>query len=262
MTLSTVTILIANYNDENYIDKAIESAINQDYPGKLNICIVDDGSTDGSWKVIQSYLKNSKRDESHDLEVYKTTNTGRYGNTNIIAIKSPNGGPSSARNIGIEYTISFTDIYAILDSDDEMYEDKVSSCIKVFSRGEGMIGVVYGDYDTLHSDTGKIIREYKEPYNRKRLVQECIVHSGSLISKQALEAVLEETGFYDSTMRTCEDYDLWMRISEKFIIAHVPKSLTKVRVTGNNSSFIVNQEIWRNNWVKVMEKRQQRMHAQ
>ena len=63
MTLSTVTILIANYNDENYIDKAIESAINQDYPGKLNICIVDDGSTDGSWKVIQSYLKNSKRDE-------------------------------------------------------------------------------------------------------------------------------------------------------------------------------------------------------
>jgi hypothetical protein len=125
-----------------------------------------------------------------------------------------------------------------------------------------MIGVVYGDYDTFHSSTGKIIREYKEPYNRKRLVQECIVHSGSLISKQALEAVLEETGFYDSTMRTCEDYDLWMRISEKFIIAHVPKSLTKVRVTGDNSSFIVNQEIWRDNWVKVMEKRQQRMHAQ
>tara|TARA_R100001377_G_C3193977_1_gene111751 strand:- start:1395 stop:2183 length:789 start_codon:yes stop_codon:yes gene_type:complete len=262
MTLSTVTILIANYNDENYIGKAIKSAINQDYPGKLNICIVDDGSTDGSWKVIQSYLKNSKRDESHDLEVYKTNNIGKYGNTNIIAIKSPNGGPSSARNTGIEYTIGFTDIYAILDSDDEMYEDKVSSCLEVFSRGEGMIGVVYGDYDTLHANTGKIIREYKEPYNRKRLVQECIVHSGSLISKQALEAVLEETGFYDATMRTCEDYDLWMRISEKFIISHVPRSLTKVRVTGDNSSFIVNQETWQNNWVRVMEKRQQRMHAQ
>ena len=45
MTLPEVTILIANYNDEEYLDVAIESAINQDYPGPLNICIVDDGST-------------------------------------------------------------------------------------------------------------------------------------------------------------------------------------------------------------------------
>ena len=54
--LETVTILIANYNDEEYIDIAIESAINQDYPGKLNICIVDDGSTDESWNIISSYF--------------------------------------------------------------------------------------------------------------------------------------------------------------------------------------------------------------
>ena len=141
-----------------------------------------------------------------------------------------------------------------------MYENKISSCVTVFEQGNGLVGVVYGDYDTLHVESGKIIREFKEPYSRKGLVQECIVHSGSLISKEALLSVKEDTGFYDKTMRTCEDYDLWMRISEKYIIAHVPKSLTKVRVTGDNSSFIVNQDIWQRNWSRVMEKMQQRIN--
>ena len=88
------------------------------------------------------------------------------------------------------------------------------------------------------------------------------MHSGSLILKDALVSVEEDTGFYDEEMRTCEDYDLWMRISEKYIIAHVPKSLTKVRVTGDNSSFIVNQEVWQKNLARVMEKMQARINGQ
>ena len=255
MSLPKVTILIANYNDEDYLDRCIESAINQDYPGHLNICIVDDGSTDSSWEIIQSYF------DDKDGDLLEKTNTGRFGNTKLTAIKSKNGGRSPARNIGINHTLNDTDIYAILDSDDEMYEDKISSCVSVFGKGGGAIGVVYGDYDVLHTSTGKIIREYKEPYNRRRLVRECIVHSGSLILKEALVSVQEDTGFYDENMRTCEDYDLWMRISEKYIIAHVPKSLTKVRVTGDNSSFIVNQEIWQKNWSRVMEKMQARLNG-
>tara|TARA_Y100000004_G_C8951722_1_gene428829 strand:+ start:2578 stop:3342 length:765 start_codon:yes stop_codon:yes gene_type:complete len=252
--LPKVTILIANYNDEEYIDNAIESAVNQDYPGSMTVCIVDDGSKDDSWEIISSYF------DDKDGDVLTKNNSGRFGQTNLVAIKNVNSGPSEARNVGIEYTLEDTDIYAILDSDDEMYENKISSCVTVFEQGNGLVGVVYGDYDTLHVESGKIIREFKEPYSRKRLVQECIVHSGSLISKEALLSVKEDTGFYDKTMRTCEDYDLWMRISEKYIIAHVPKSLTKVRVTGDNSSFIVNQEVWQKNWLRVMEKMQQRIN--
>ena len=73
--------------------------------------------------------------------------------------------------------------------------------------------------------------------------------------------VEEETGFYDSTMRTCEDYDLWMRISEKYVIAHVAESLTLVRVTGVNSSVVVNEDVWKRNWSRVMEKLEQRSNA-
>ena len=263
MSLLRVTILIANYNDEEYLDRAIESAVNQNYVGPLQICIVDDGSTDKSWDIIEQYIKKPIKDTFMDLDVISSGQlSGRFGNTKLVAIKNKNTGPSEARNIGIKYTLQKTDIYAILDSDDEMYENKISECVPVFQKGGNAIGVVYADYDTFHTNTGKIIREYKEPFSRKRLVQECIVHSGSLISKEALEEVLESNGYYDKTMRTCEDYDLWMRISEKFIIAHVPKALTRVRVTGDNSSFIVNQEVWQKNWMRVMEKMQARLNDQ
>ncbi len=255
MSLPRVTILIANYNDEEYIDSAIESAVNQDYPGPLTICIVDDGSEDESWNIIRSYF------DDEDGDVITKKNCGRFGHTDFIAIKIKNSGPSEARNVGIKQTLEDTDIYAILDSDDEMYENKLSSCVSVFERGEGMIGVVYGDYDTFHVNSDRTIREFKEPYSRKRLVQECIVHSGSLVLKEALQSVLEETGFYDKTMRTCEDYDLWMRISEKYIIGHVPLALTNVRVTGLNSSFTVDQSVWGRNWQRVVEKAQQRANG-
>ena len=98
MTLPTVTILIANYNDEEYLDIAIESAMNQDYPGSLNICIVDDGSTDGSWGVIETYIKNPAKDTAQTkLDVtFSRSAGGRFGNTKVYAIKNENSGPSEA----------------------------------------------------------------------------------------------------------------------------------------------------------------------
>ena len=245
MSLPKVTILIPNYNDAEYIGKAIESGLNQDYPGYITICVVDDGSTDNSWDVISSYFGE---------------NIGEFGYAKVIGIKNENSGPSGARNVGIEQTIDDTDIYAMLDSDDEMYPNKIRNCVSAFT--DSSVGVVYGDYDVFHTATNKIIREFKEPYSRKRLVNECIVHSGSMVSSEALKYALEDTGYYDKTMRTCEDYDLWMRISEKYIIKHVPKSLTLVRVTGDNSSFIVDQEVWSKNWMKVMQKRESRLNGQ
>jgi hypothetical protein len=71
----------------------------------------------------------------------------------------------------------------------------------------------------------------------------------------------EETGYYDRTMRVCEDYDLWMRISERFLILHIPESLTLVRVTGENSSSTVQKDIWEQNWRRVAEKTAQRQYA-
>ena len=260
MNFPRVTVIIPNHNDENYIVGAIKSAALQGYAGPLQICVIDDASEDNSWSIICSMIEQDSStsvEKSGDLEIRR----GFYKGKTLTAVKRPEaGGPSAARNTGINLTLDQTEIYAMLDSDDEFYKNKVSKCVSLMAEDFYNIGVVYGDYDTVNVKTNKVIREFKEPFSRIRLIEECIVHSGSVVNKIALEKVAEDTGYYDETMRTCEDYDLWMRISEYFIIAHIPESLTLVRITGDNSSFIVNQEVWQKNWTRVREKFYQRNH--
>ena len=255
--MERVTVLIATYNDEDYIQSSVKSAFDQNYKGPLTICVVSDGSTDNTYTIAKKFFKSPIEEQDCLYE----EGLGKNKNIKYILTEKTNGGPSDARNYGISKTISETDIYAILDADDEMYPNKVSECVSVMSKDMSSIGVVYADYDTYHTETKKKIREFKEPFSRRRLVQECIVHSGSLINARALSSVEEETGYYDREMRTCEDYDLWMRISEKYMISHVPKSLTLIRVTGDNSSFIVNQDVWQKNWKRVMTKMQDRLNG-
>ena len=68
MELSKVSIVIANYNKQDYIEKAIQSAIDQDYPGRIDICVVDDGSSDKSWDKILEFFKDPySEDEKNQL---------------------------------------------------------------------------------------------------------------------------------------------------------------------------------------------------
>lgn len=234
-----VTIVIANHNYGKYLKGCLESALNQDY--KCHVVLVNDGCEDNSEIITNSYL------ESHPY-IFSAINVKK-------AV-----GPSKARNFAIERTIRNTDYYAILDADDEYYPNKVSTLLKT-ALTSNQIGVVYGDYDILNIDTGNVVREYKKPYDKMLLNRECIVHSGALISSVALHNVIEGEDYYDSKMRTCEDYDLWMRISEKFMIAHVPQSLALVRVHQQNATNTVKNEVWQQNWRRVVEKTLERQNA-
>lgn len=251
-----VTVLIANYNYGRYIEQAIDSAFNQIYK-PIQICVVDDNSTDDSWNIIHKKLfgSNSVRTDSiNNIEVKQDIRP----DFKLIAIRLPlSSGPSTARNIGIELTKHDTDIYAILDADDKMRPQKIEKLIRKFLYYPE-VGVVYGNYNLINEDTNLTLPELKEPYSKRRLWQECIVHSGSLIRKQALLDVIESTGYYDQRLRCAEDYDLWLRISEKYMISHVPEILTDVLVHNNNSTNSVNKEIWQQCWQLVQSKLQSR----
>jgi glycosyltransferase involved in cell wall biosynthesis len=252
--LPMVTVLMANHNYEEYLRTALESAAGQNYP-KLGIVLVDDASTDDSWKTIHDIVFKGSPHENreNDIGYYKT---GMYNNRPICAIQlKENYGPSQARNFGIEATLSHTDAYVVLDIDDVMYPHKVSRLTSCMMQSP-QIGVVYADNDQVNTVTGAKTTEYREPFSYDRLVQECIVHSGSLISKQALEGVQDQFGYYDRNMRTCEDYDLWLRIGKKFMICHIAESLTLVRIQPRNSTLTVDKAIWEQNWNRIRQKMQ------
>ena len=265
--LPLVTVVIANYNYGQYVETAISSALKQDYPGELQVCIVDDGSTDGSWEKIVGVV-GGKVETKDGLEVVeKTHKSGKK----VIGIRQENGGASAARNTAINYTWEETHAFAILDADDEYYPNKVSRMVQKLIQDPMRIGVVYADYDIHDLNTGKVVREFKQPYNKEVLMGECIVHSNALINKLAFVATHESTGFYDVNLHgpasgefigCSEDYDLWIRISEQFLIVHIPESVAIANITGSNQTTNVTPEVFNENFQYILSKMHQRMNEQ
>jgi len=253
---SRVNALIGSYNGASYIRDAIQSALDQTHP--CDITIADAGSKDNSWEVINEFFPNVEFRDLGQLQLKQITQDGR----SLLAIKIPlvNDkpiGPSETRNIAIELTNQSTDFYQILDQDDWMKPTKIESFLKKMQ--DPLVGVVYGDYDILNVTTGNWQREYKEPFDMQRLLQECIVHSQAMIRTKTLLAVKDQFGYYDREMRTCEDFDLWIRIAKKgWVIRHIPESLTNVRVHSQNSTNTVPSEIWQRNWARIQAKHGQK----
>lgn len=256
--LPQINVLIANYNYQEYVINAIESALNQTYPN-IAITFVDSASTDDSWQVVYKKFFKGKMHERvfpHQYEVKRVGLQGTKGNTvTLTAIKlDAKRGPSFARNVGIENAIANTFAFAILDADYEMAPNKVDRLFREMAQLPQAIGAVYADYDTLNVKNGITQREYKPTFSRDSLLQNCIVHSGSLVSSAALLAVKDKNGYYDEQLQVAEDWDLWLRISTKFMILHVPEPLTLVRVSPKNSSAVVPPAIWQESWKRVSDK--------
>ena len=97
-----VSIIVPVYNVESYLDKCLNSLVNQTLKD-IEIIVINDGSTDNSQKIIDKYSKKYK---------------------NIINITKENGGVSEARNLGLEKASG--EYIGFLDSDDwiepDMYE--------------------------------------------------------------------------------------------------------------------------------------------
>lgn len=237
--LPKVAVIIANYNQEKYVCNAVKSAYEQTYKGEIIIIVVDDCSTDNSVSVLKELSAPFKLVES-----------------NI------NRGPAAARNTGIfsEIVDFYPDVFISLDADDEFLPTKIEESVNEWLKAPDLIGAVYSDYYIIGND-GYKKEEYKPAFSYRHLLSENIVHSCSLFSRKAIEAV----GPYDEQFRyaTCEDYDLWLRIGSKFVIKHIPKMLMNVRDTGINSSKITdkNRQIWQDSMKYLKDKHGKKLHS-
>lgn len=104
---SLISIIVPVYNVQNYLDKCIESILNQSYEN-LEIILVDDGSTDLSGKKCDNY---------------------RAFDSRIHVIHKSNGGLSSARNAGLDAAKG--DYVGFIDSDDYIAPDFYESLLKI-----------------------------------------------------------------------------------------------------------------------------------
>ncbi len=100
-----VSIIVPIYNMENYLNRCLDSIINQTYKD-IEIILVNDGSKDNSLKICKEYAKNDKR---------------------IILIDQKNGGVSSARNNGLDKATG--EYLAFVDPDDWIDKDGIEKMV-------------------------------------------------------------------------------------------------------------------------------------
>lgn len=126
MRCPTVTVIVDTYNHERFIEQALGSVLDQDYPqSDMEIVVVDDGSTD------------------------KTPDLLRKFGEKITVIQKRNGGQASAFNAAIP--LAKGEIVAFLDGDDWWAKNKLSTVMSEFS-GNPEIGVVgHGFYEYLET---------------------------------------------------------------------------------------------------------------
>ena len=123
-----ITVIVPVYNVEHYLDKCLDSLINQTYKN-LEIIVINDGSTDNSGIICQEYAQKDNR---------------------IIYVEKENGGQSEARNMGLD---RMTGSYVtFVDSDDWVESDYVETLYQKITEYQADIAV--GNYYSFNQSEG------------------------------------------------------------------------------------------------------------
>ena len=121
-----ITVIVPVYNVENYLEKCLDSLINQTYKN-IEIIVINDGSTDNSGEICQEYAQKDNR---------------------IVYIEKENGGLSDARNVGLD---KMTGSYVtFIDSDDWIEQDYIETLYKKIVEYQADIAV--GNYYSYNED--------------------------------------------------------------------------------------------------------------
>lgn len=209
--MELVSVIIPNYNTAKYIADAIESVLSQAYQN-FELIVVDDGSTDNTKEVVQKYINQP---------------TFKY-------IFQENKGLSAARNTGIK--ASQGEFIAFLDADDIWLPEKLEHQIKLMDSDK--VGIVScSGYTT--NEKGEILDTFiKKNYSNRYLLLRDLsmknVVSGGGSTALVRKTCFDVIGLFDENLKSSEDWDMWLRIAQRFDIIFVEKPLVKIRVRNNS----------------------------
>lgn len=201
----TVSVVIPTLNRSKFLREAVISVINQSYP-VFEIIVVDDGSTED----IQQALS--------DIE----------GPIKMVRHET-NKGHAAARNTGIE--LAKGDYIAFLDSDDLWLPHKLEIQIPCFEYRED-VGLVGGGFEYVTS-TGELANRSNLPPEfpeYEDLAIGLFGFAGSSPIAICKKEVFGAVGLFDDTLLLLEDWDMWIRISERFKVINPQNILVQVRM--------------------------------
>ena len=150
MSNPLVSIVIPVYNGQKYIEQCIRSILSQDYD-RLQLVVVNDGSKDGTEDIVLKIMREEER---------------------IVLINQENGGPSKARNSGLEYCEGKYVMF--FDADDLMDLNAIRIMVELAESQQAEL--VLGNYCRLLENKSIFVKQVKktEFVESKGLFSKCV----------------------------------------------------------------------------------------
>jgi len=196
-SLPKVSVIVPTYNRASWLEETLRSVTRQTFKN-FELIVIDDGSTDSTSQVMQSFP---------DAQYF---------------IMGKNSGVSKARNLGLDYAKG--EFICFLDSDDlwderkleiQLYwmENNIDSQVCYTNEIWIRNGVRVNPMNKHRKYTGDIFRH---------CLALCIVSPSSVMLRKEL---FDKVGNFDESLPACEDYDLWLRIAVKYTFHFIEEPL-------------------------------------
>ena len=207
-----VSVLMSCYNANRWLHEAIDSVMAQTFEN-FEFILVNDGSTDETWDIIQSYRRQDPR---------------------IIAISKENTGLADSLNVGIAQARGTW--IARIDADDLCEPTRLEEQVNFVRHRADIVLLGSGFFEI--DEHGQIIKTHLYPSKHRELVshlerlQRFFPHSSAFYQTN----VVKQIGGYNLRILRAEDWRLWLELSLHGRLACLPKPLVRNRKHSNQIS--------------------------
>jgi glycosyltransferase involved in cell wall biosynthesis len=210
-----VSIVTPSFNQASYLEAAMLSVIEQDYPS-IEYLVIDGGSTDGSVELINKHA-------------------GKLA----YWVSAPDRGQTDAINKG--FTRASGKYLAWLNADDRLLPGAVKEAVE-FLEGHPDNGMVYGDADYVDS-RGHIVGRFPAAQTDYAALRRGYVH----VPQQAAfwrRDLWQQVGPLDPSFVFAMDYDLWVRLAKISKLQHLPRLWAQFRLHEDSKTLQNDQRAW------------------
>jgi glycosyltransferase involved in cell wall biosynthesis len=189
-TSPLVSVVIPCYNQGHFLSDAVDSALNQTHR-PLEVIVVDDGSTDGSYDVAARYPE-------------------------VRCLRQRNMGLAEARNSGLKE--SRGDYVIFLDADDRLLPRAVETGLRAFNA-HPECAFVYGESKSIAFDGSPLSDRPRPRVERDHyleLLRDNYIYNPAMVMYR--RAVFDRVTGFNRSVNPSADYDLYLRIASKFRI--------------------------------------------